>query len=105
MAGPIPGTAAPSEKLGARLAYIQAEEARELVSEGDLKINQTRSQLRSLIGIFVRGEAEALIAFNNAQFRGEIIVAKTRSGPAGTTIIWIDAGASTFASQARGDSH
>jgi replicative DNA helicase len=51
---------------------------------------------------FVRGETEALIAFNEAQFRGEIIVAKTRSGPTGTVNIWIDAGASTFASQARG---
>ena len=52
---------------------------------------------------FARGDAEALMAFNEAQFRGEIIVAKTRSGPIGTTNIWIDAGASTFASEARGE--
>jgi replicative DNA helicase len=51
---------------------------------------------------FVRGEAEAMCAFDQAQFRGEIIVAKSRSGPAGTTNIWIYAGASSFASEARG---
>jgi replicative DNA helicase len=51
---------------------------------------------------FIRGEPEALIAFTDVEFKGEIIVAKSRSGPIGTTNIWIDAGASTFASQARG---
>jgi replicative DNA helicase len=51
---------------------------------------------------FVRGETEALLAYTEAEFKGEIIVAKSRSGPTGTTNIWIDAGASTFASQARG---
>jgi replicative DNA helicase len=51
---------------------------------------------------FVRGESEALLAYTEAEFKGEIIVAKSRSGPTGTTNIWIDAGASTFASQARG---
>jgi replicative DNA helicase len=51
---------------------------------------------------FVRGETEALLAYTEAEFKGEIIVAKTRSGPTGTTNIWIDAGASTFASHARG---
>lgn len=50
---------------------------------------------------FARGETEALLAYTEAEFRGEIIVAKSRSGPTGTTNIWIDAGASTFASQAR----
>jgi replicative DNA helicase len=52
---------------------------------------------------FARGEADVLIAFDHSQFKGEIIVAKSRSGPIGTTNVWIDAGASTFASQARGD--
>jgi replicative DNA helicase len=51
---------------------------------------------------FVRGETDALLAYTEAEFKGEIIVAKSRSGPIGTTNIWIDAGASTFASQARG---
>jgi replicative DNA helicase len=51
---------------------------------------------------FVRGETEALLAYSDAEFKGEIIVAKSRSGPIGTTNIWIDAGASTFAPQARG---
>jgi replicative DNA helicase len=51
---------------------------------------------------FVRGETEALLAYTEAEFKGEIIVAKSRSGSTGTTNIWIDAGASTFASQARG---
>jgi replicative DNA helicase len=51
---------------------------------------------------FVRGETEALLAYTEAEFKGEIIVAKSRSGPTGTTNIWIDAGASTFASQAQG---
>ena len=51
---------------------------------------------------FIRCEPDALAAFNDAQSKGEIIVAKTRSGPTGTVNIWIDAGASTFASQARG---
>ena len=45
---------------------------------------------------FIRGNPEALIAFNNAQFKGELIVAKSRSGPVGTTNIWIDAGSSAF---------
>ena len=45
---------------------------------------------------FIRGNPEALIAFNNAQFKGELIVAKSRSGPVGTTNLWIDAGSSTF---------
>jgi replicative DNA helicase len=45
---------------------------------------------------FIRGNPEALIAFTNARYKGEIIVAKTRSGPVGTIDIWIDAGASTF---------
>jgi replicative DNA helicase len=52
---------------------------------------------------FVKGDTDALMAFNEAEFRGEIIVSKTRSGPTGTVEIWIDAGASTFASSARGD--
>jgi replicative DNA helicase len=51
---------------------------------------------------FVRGETDALLAYTEAEFKGEIIVAKSRSGPTGTTNIWIDAGASTFASQVRG---
>jgi replicative DNA helicase len=51
---------------------------------------------------FIRGEPEVIIAFTDVEFKGEIIVAKSRSGPVGTTNIWIDAGASTFASQARG---
>jgi replicative DNA helicase len=51
---------------------------------------------------FVRGEAEALFAFTEAEFKGEIIVAKSRSGPIGTANIWIDAGAPTFAAEARG---
>jgi replicative DNA helicase len=51
---------------------------------------------------FVRRETDALLAYTEAEFKGEIIVAKSRSGPIGTTNIWIDAGASTFASQARG---
>ncbi len=54
---------------------------------------------------FVRGEPETLQAYLDAEFKGEMIVAKSRSGPIGTTNIWIDAGASTFASQARGGFH
>jgi replicative DNA helicase len=52
---------------------------------------------------FKRGNPDALLAFHEAQFKGEIIVSKSRSGPIGTTEIWIDAGASTFASRAGGD--
>jgi replicative DNA helicase len=52
---------------------------------------------------FVRGDPDALLAYDVAQFKGEIIVSKSRSGPIGTTDIWIDAGASAFASKARGD--
>jgi replicative DNA helicase len=52
---------------------------------------------------FVKGDTDALMAFNEAEFRGEIIVSKTRSGPTGTVEIWIDAGAPAFAPRSRGD--
>lgn len=47
-------------------------------------------------------DAEAQNLFIEKQFGGEIILAKSRLGPAGIVPIWCDVGCSTFAAQARG---
>ena len=47
------------------------------------------------------GDAEAVQRFIDLEHKADLIVAKTRTGSETTVPIWIDAGASTFSTQAR----